>query len=106
MSYIWQTNREMFEPFVEDEVPFDDYCRSMGEDGTWAGNMELQAASLVTRCNICIHKVCFEEFNLISFCTTPSNNLDCRLIPILFNYLNSICLRVGIYKISISMKLG
>ncbi|KAL0395816.1 UNVERIFIED_CONTAM: OVARIAN TUMOR DOMAIN-containing deubiquitinating enzyme 7 [Sesamum calycinum] len=51
-----KNNREMFEPFVEDEVPFDEYCRSMGEDGTWAGNMELQAASLVTRSNICIHR--------------------------------------------------
>ncbi|XP_042026480.1 OVARIAN TUMOR DOMAIN-containing deubiquitinating enzyme 7-like isoform X2 [Salvia splendens] len=49
-------NRETFEPFVEDEIPFDDYCQSMGEDGTWAGNMELQAASLVTHSNICIHR--------------------------------------------------
>ncbi|KAG6392896.1 hypothetical protein SASPL_147124 [Salvia splendens] len=49
-------NREMFEPFVEDEIPFDEYCQSMGEDGTWAGNMELQAASLVTHSNICIHR--------------------------------------------------
>ncbi|XP_047956988.1 OVARIAN TUMOR DOMAIN-containing deubiquitinating enzyme 7-like isoform X2 [Salvia hispanica] len=49
-------NRESFEPFVEDEIPFDDYCQSMGEDGTWAGNMELQAASLVTHSNICIHR--------------------------------------------------
>lgn len=49
----------MFEPFVEDEVPFDEYCQSMGEDGTWAGHMELQAASLVTHSNICIHRVCY-----------------------------------------------
>ncbi|CAH2043193.1 unnamed protein product [Thlaspi arvense] len=49
-------NREMFEPFIEDDVPFDDYCKNMDEDGTWAGNMELQAASLVTRSNICIHR--------------------------------------------------
>ncbi|KAL3646308.1 hypothetical protein CASFOL_011488 [Castilleja foliolosa] len=55
VQYI-KNNRETFEPFVEDEVPFDDYCRSMGEDSTWAGHMELQAASLVTRSNICIHK--------------------------------------------------
>lgn len=52
-----QKNREMFEPFIEDEVPFDEYCRTMESDGTWAGNMELQAASLVTRDNICIHRV-------------------------------------------------
>ncbi|XP_014509808.1 OTU domain-containing protein 3 isoform X2 [Vigna radiata var. radiata] len=49
-------NREIFEPFIEDEVPFDQYCQSMENDGTWAGHMELQAASLVTRCNICIHR--------------------------------------------------
>ncbi|XP_071724128.1 OVARIAN TUMOR DOMAIN-containing deubiquitinating enzyme 7-like [Rutidosis leptorrhynchoides] len=49
-------NREMFEPFIEDEVPFDDYCNNMEKDGTWAGHMELQAASLVTSCNICIHR--------------------------------------------------
>ena len=49
-------NRETFEAFVEDDVPFDKYCRSMEKDGTWAGHMELQAASLVTRCNICIHR--------------------------------------------------
>ncbi|KAL2522734.1 SEC-C motif-containing protein/OTU-like cysteine protease family protein [Forsythia ovata] len=51
-----RNKREMFEPFIEDEVPFDEYCKSMGEDGTWAGHMELQAASLVTHTNICIHR--------------------------------------------------
>ncbi|CAJ1942853.1 unnamed protein product [Sphenostylis stenocarpa] len=49
-------NREMFEPFIEDEVPFHEYCQSMENDSTWAGHMELQAASLVTRSNICIHR--------------------------------------------------
>lgn len=57
-----QENREMFEPFIEDDVPFDDYCQSMEKDGTWAGHMELQAASLVTRTNICIHRV--RPFNI------------------------------------------
>ncbi|RYR78774.1 hypothetical protein Ahy_A01g003635 isoform A [Arachis hypogaea] len=49
-------NREMFEPFIEDEVPFDEYCQTMENDGTWAGHMELQAASLVLHSNICIHR--------------------------------------------------
>lgn len=52
-----QEHREDFEPFVEDEVPFDDYLKSMGEETTWAGHMEIQATSLVTRTNICIHQV-------------------------------------------------
>ncbi|XP_075481943.1 OVARIAN TUMOR DOMAIN-containing deubiquitinating enzyme 7-like isoform X4 [Primulina tabacum] len=54
--FIEQNNREKFEPFVEDEVPFDEYCRAIREDGAWAGNVELQAASLVMRINICIHR--------------------------------------------------
>lgn len=55
VHYIMK-NRENFEPFIEDEVPFDEYCQSMEKDGTWAGHMELQAASLVTHSNICIHR--------------------------------------------------
>ncbi|KAE8704890.1 Detected protein of confused Function [Hibiscus syriacus] len=35
----------MFEPFIEDDVPFDEYCQYKEKDGTWAGHMELQAAS-------------------------------------------------------------
>ncbi|CAH2052977.1 unnamed protein product, partial [Thlaspi arvense] len=50
-------NREMFEPFIEDDVPFDDYCKNVDGDGTWAGNMELQAVSFVTHSNICFHKI-------------------------------------------------
>ena len=65
IGYLEQENRDMFEPFIEDDVPFDDYCQSMEKDGTWAGHMELQAASLVTRSNICIHRV--RPFN-ISVC--------------------------------------
>ena len=48
-------HRENFEPFVEDDENFDEYCSRMKESGTWAGNMEIQAASMVTRTNICIH---------------------------------------------------
>lgn len=55
VQYI-EKNRELFEPFIEDEVPFHEYCQSMEKDGTWAGHMELQAASHVTRSNICIHQ--------------------------------------------------
>ncbi|KAF9682378.1 hypothetical protein SADUNF_Sadunf05G0102800 [Salix dunnii] len=55
VQYIMKT-REMFEPFIEDDVPFDEYCQLMEKDGTWAGHMELQAASLVTHSNICVHR--------------------------------------------------
>lgn len=55
VQYI-RNHQEEFAPFIEDEVPFDEYCKSMEDDGTWAGNMELQAASLATRSNVCIHR--------------------------------------------------
>lgn len=66
VEYI-MNHREDFEPFVEDDVPFDEYCRSMQEDGTWAGHMELQAASLVTQTNICIHRHMSPRWHIRNF---------------------------------------
>lgn len=72
----------MFEPFVEDEVPFDEYCQSMGEDGTWAGHMELQAASLVTHSNICIHRVCYNTSFILM---VQDMDVDITGLPYFFN---------------------
>ncbi|KAJ0989489.1 hypothetical protein J5N97_007845 [Dioscorea zingiberensis] len=66
VQYI-SNHREEFEPFIEDDVPFDEYCQSMEKDGTWAGNMELQAASLVTRVNICIHRAMSPRWYIRNF---------------------------------------
>ncbi|KAH9554445.1 hypothetical protein CY35_08G064700 [Sphagnum magellanicum] len=66
VDYV-QEHREEFEPFVEDEVPFEEYCSTMREDGTWAGNMELQATSLVTGCNICIHQLKTPRWHIRNF---------------------------------------
>ncbi|URD75185.1 OTU domain-containing protein [Musa troglodytarum] len=63
VNYIFK-NREDFEPFIEDDVPFDKYCQSMEKDGSWAGHMELQAVSLVTKRNICIHRASFSCLSL------------------------------------------
>ena len=35
---------------------WDDYLSSMGREGTWAGHMELQAASQVAGVNITVHQ--------------------------------------------------
>lgn len=48
-------NREDFEPFLEDDEPFDAYVRRMSTDAVWGGNMELQALSLALNVNISIH---------------------------------------------------
>ncbi|PNT62103.1 hypothetical protein BRADI_5g25650v3 [Brachypodium distachyon] len=68
-------HREEFEPFIEDEVPFDEYCDSMMKDGTWAGNMELQAASLVTRRNICIHMLNSPRWYINNFSGREATNM-------------------------------
>ncbi|CAM0902391.1 unnamed protein product [Alopecurus aequalis] len=68
-------HREEFEPFIEDEVPFDEYCGSMMKDGTWAGNMELQAASLVTSRNICIHMLNSPRWYINNFSGHEASNM-------------------------------
>ncbi|ERN12095.1 hypothetical protein AMTR_s00035p00239450 [Amborella trichopoda] len=66
-------HREEFEPFIEDDVPFDEYCQSMKQDSTWAGHMELQVASLVTHCNICIHRVMSPRWYIRNFSSSRTH---------------------------------
>ncbi|ONM12339.1 SEC-C motif-containing protein / OTU-like cysteine protease family protein [Zea mays] len=68
-------HREEFEPFIEDEVPFEEYCNSMLKDGTWAGHMELQAASLLTRRNICIHMLNSPRWYINNFSGREATNM-------------------------------
>ena len=44
MEHI-KENQEIFEPYVEDDEPFDDYLFRMRRDAEWGGNQELVAAS-------------------------------------------------------------
>ncbi|KAI3760937.1 hypothetical protein L1987_51341 [Smallanthus sonchifolius] len=84
-------NRESFEPFIEDEVPFDEYCQSMEKDGTWAGNMELQAASLVTHSNICIHRKSSSRWYIKNF-----SDFDAKMIHLSYHdweHYNSVRLK-------------
>lgn len=74
VQYIVE-HREEFEPFIEDEVPFDEYCGSMVKDGTWAGNMELQAGSLVTGRNICIHMLNSPRWYINNFSGPEASNM-------------------------------
>ncbi|KAJ4714837.1 OTU domain-containing protein 3 [Melia azedarach] len=79
VQYI-EKNRETFEPFIEDDVPFNEYCQSMEEDGMWAGNMELQAASLVTHCNICIHRYMSPRWYIRNF-----NDQEARMVHLSYH---------------------
>ncbi|KAI7732254.1 hypothetical protein M8C21_028411 [Ambrosia artemisiifolia] len=90
VQYIMK-NRESFEPFIEDEVPFDEYCQSMEKDGTWAGNMELQAASLVTHSNICIHQKSSTRWYIKNF-----SDFDAKMVHLSYHdweHYNSVRLK-------------
>jgi OTU domain-containing protein 3 len=62
-----EEHREDFEPFLEEDVTFEEYCSTMRQDGTWAGHMELQATSLVTESDICIHRLDFPRWQIMNF---------------------------------------
>ncbi|XP_057482510.1 OVARIAN TUMOR DOMAIN-containing deubiquitinating enzyme 7-like isoform X2 [Actinidia eriantha] len=84
-------NRDMFEPFIEDDIPFDEYCESMGKDGMWAGHMELQAASLVTHCNLCIHRNMSPRWYIQNF-----NNREAQMLHLSYHdgeHYNSVRLK-------------
>ena len=48
--------RAFYEPFVEDDEAFDTYCDRMARDGTWAGQIEVQALVRVRGVGVCIHQ--------------------------------------------------
>lgn len=48
--------RAEFEAFVEDGQDFDAYVARMAKPGTWAGHMELQAASLLLGAELALHQ--------------------------------------------------
>ena len=48
--------RALYEPFVEDDEAFDTYCDRMARDGTWAGQIEVQALVRVRGVGVCIHQ--------------------------------------------------
>ena len=52
-----RTNPDDFAPFVEDDESFDRYLDRMESEGTWGGNMELQALSMALKRNIVLHQV-------------------------------------------------
>ena len=48
--------RSLYEPFVEDDEAFDTYCDRMARNGTWAGQIEVQALVRVRGVGVCIHQ--------------------------------------------------
>eukprot|EP00871_Galdieria_phlegrea_P005731 jgi/Galph1/645/GphlegSOOS_G5308.1 len=60
-------HEDYFKDFVEDNQTLEEYLKEMRKDGTWAGNMELQAISLLYGVNIRVHRVDQPSFDLENF---------------------------------------
>lgn len=50
-------HREDFEPFVEDDVPFDKHVKNLNEIGTYAGNDAIVAFARLNKLHVVIHQV-------------------------------------------------
>jgi OTU domain-containing protein 3 len=58
-------NADGFAPFVVD-MPFDRYVNEMRRNGTWGGNLELQAMSVLLDCNIVVHQLSLPRYELLN----------------------------------------
>lgn len=50
-------HRDEFEPFVEDDVPFERYMKNLGTIGTYAGNDAIVAFARLYQINVIIHQL-------------------------------------------------
>jgi len=71
-----EQNRSHFEPFVEDDVPFEQYVAKMRTDRTWGGHLEIQAASQAYGVNITIHQHNMPRWEVTNFPNERSIHLS------------------------------
>jgi len=69
-----EQNEEDFRPFVEDDEEWEHYLRRMRKDGTWAGNMEVQACARVLKMRICVHRANQPRWILSPYFSDGSSN--------------------------------
>ena len=48
-------NKDVFAPFIEDDVPLDKYIEKMSQNGEWGGNLEIYALSMALEANFYIY---------------------------------------------------
>ncbi|CAM9636925.1 unnamed protein product [Choristocarpus tenellus] len=63
MDYM-EKNRDTFEPYMEDDEPFDAYIKRLRRNGEWGGHQELFAASQLLKVNILVHQFQAPRFEI------------------------------------------
>jgi len=62
-----EANRDDYEPFLEDDEIWEEYLPRMKANGTWGGQMEIQAFSLAYSVNITIHQLGQPRWDIVNF---------------------------------------
>ena len=57
VSNFFLVFRDDFEPFVEDDISFDDHLSSLSEQGTFGGNDAIVAWARLHQCTVVIHQL-------------------------------------------------
>ena len=52
-----ESNKDIYSPFIEDDETIDQYLADIEKDGTWGGQLEIQALSVVHNFNCIVHQV-------------------------------------------------
>ncbi|KAA8496811.1 hypothetical protein FVE85_0540 [Porphyridium purpureum] len=76
-----EKHEEIFAPFVDEDRKFDVYVSEMREDGTWAGNMELQALSMLLHANFRIYILDARPIEIVNFDPKSLDNAGVRVDP-------------------------
>ena len=50
-----EEHKDVFAPFIEDDVPLDKYIEKMSQNGEWGGNLEIYALSMALEANFYIY---------------------------------------------------
>eukprot|EP00923_Selenidium_pygospionis_P003724 GHVN01005905.1.p1 GENE.GHVN01005905.1~~GHVN01005905.1.p1 ORF type:complete len:462 (-),score=36.83 GHVN01005905.1:940-2325(-) len=63
-------NKEHYQHFVEDDMPYDEYVNQMSNPGYWGGHVELDCLSSLYKVNILVHQVNGRSYSMQRFDTT------------------------------------
>ena len=84
-----EQEKDFFSLFIEDDEPFEEYIKRMRGDG-WGGNVEMQACSVLFKCNIRVYQDGMPSWTIQNF---PEDHMMLHLSYHDGNHFNSVRIR-------------
>lgn len=84
-----EEDKDFFSLFIEDDEPFEEYIKRMRGDG-WGGNVEMQACSVLFKCNIRVYQDGMPSWTIQNF---PEDHMMLHLSYHDGNHFNSVRMR-------------